>query len=86
MGLKVWYCAETHPKVLRKEVEKFFSICCNLETEPPQEKTQQVGVLFQKRVGFDSQRNKTITTKQVGYGNSVALEQVSDDDGTSKIL
>lgn len=56
MGFKVWYYAETHPEGLRNEVEKVFSICCNLETESPQEKRQQGRVLFQKRLGFGSQR------------------------------
>lgn len=56
VGIKVWYHADTHPERLRNKVEKVFSICCNLETESPQEKRQGVRVLFQKRVDFDSQR------------------------------
>lgn len=46
----------THPEGLRNEIEKVFAICCNLETELPQEKRQGIRVLIQKRVGFDSQR------------------------------
>lgn len=39
-------------------------------------------MLFQKRVGFDSQRKQKTTAKPAGYG---ALGQVSDDAGTNKI-